>query len=106
MGALARGAAGAIGHRDEIGRQRLEPLDRLPQNYLHRLVFRREEFERHIDAAFLAAGKAAGANGTVHHATSRRAGAASSARTSRASHSDTAILPSEPGSGLRLLCIT
>ena len=31
MGALARGTARAIGHRDKSGRQRLQPLDRGPQ---------------------------------------------------------------------------
>ena len=46
MGALAGRSAGAIGHGDEIGRERRETLDRLPQAALHLLGLRREELER------------------------------------------------------------
>src|SRR6266404_153492 len=45
MGALPRGPAGAIGHRDEIGSQRRKTLDGFPQAALHFLGFRREELE-------------------------------------------------------------
>ena len=51
VGALARRAAGAIGHRDEIRPQRREPLDRLPQRLLHLLGLRRKELERDADRA-------------------------------------------------------
>ncbi len=45
MGALAGRAAGAIGHRDEVGAERRQPLDGLPQAALHLLGLRREELE-------------------------------------------------------------
>src|ERR1700722_17020327 len=45
MGALARGSAGAIGHRDEVGGGRSPALDGLPQIALHLLALGREEFE-------------------------------------------------------------
>ncbi len=44
-GALARGAARAIGDGDELRAQRREALDRFPQHLLHRIGGRREEFE-------------------------------------------------------------
>ena len=47
--ALARRAAGAIGHRDEIRRERREPRDRLPEILLHLLGLRRKELERDAD---------------------------------------------------------
>ena len=50
VGALARRAARAVGHRHEIRPQRREPLDRLPQRALHLLGLRREELERDVDA--------------------------------------------------------
>src|ERR1700687_6165653 len=46
MGALPGRSAGAIGDRDEIGRERRETLDGLPQAALHLLRLRREELER------------------------------------------------------------
>ena len=46
MGALAGRTAGAIGHGDEVGRERRQTLDRLPQAALHLLGLRREELER------------------------------------------------------------
>ena len=46
VGALARRAAGAVGHRDEARPQRFEPLDRGPQPLFHLLRLRREELER------------------------------------------------------------
>ncbi len=62
MGALAGGAAGAIGHRDEIRAQRRKPRHRLPQRLLHLLRLGRKEFERDADAALAAGvGDAAGA---------------------------------------------
>ena len=45
MGALAGRAAGAVGHRDEVGRERRQPLDGVPQAALHLLGLRREELE-------------------------------------------------------------
>ena len=45
MGALAGRSAGAIGHRDEIRRERRQPVDGLPQVLLHLLGLRREELE-------------------------------------------------------------
>jgi hypothetical protein len=45
MGALAGRSAGAIGHRDEIGRQRRETLDGVPQAALHLLGLGREELK-------------------------------------------------------------
>src|SRR5690242_11663092 len=45
MRALARGAAGAIGHGNKAWMQRLESLDRFPQHLLHFLCLRWEEFE-------------------------------------------------------------
>ena len=92
--ALARRAAGAVGDRDEIRRQRRQPLDRLPQDLFHLRRLRREEFERHLDAAALAAGETAGAARSSRHLPLRRLPPCS-ARASRASHSDTAILPSD-----------
>ena len=78
VGALARRAAGAVGHRDEIGLERRQPRDRLPQRLLHLLGLRREELERDADAALVAGvTKRLRADGGAHHATSRAAGAAS-----------------------------
>ena len=51
MRALARGAAGAVGHRYEARPQRLEPPDRVPQRLLHLLRLGREELEGDIDVA-------------------------------------------------------
>ena len=45
MGALAGRSAGAIGHRDEIRRQRRQPVDGLPQAALHLLRLGRKELE-------------------------------------------------------------
>ena len=45
MGALPRRSAGAVGDRDEVGRQRRQPLDGLPQALLHLLGLGREELE-------------------------------------------------------------
>src|SRR6185503_9588935 len=103
--ALARRAAGAIGDRDEVRCERLQALDRFPQDLLHALVLGREELERHADLAH-ARHETAGALSDVHQAAPRLAGTAISARASRASHSDTAIFTSEPGSGPSCLCIT
>ena len=91
--ALARRAAGAIGDRDEVRLQRREPRDRLPQRLLHLRGLRRKEFERDARCGAAPRAKAAGARRTVHQATSR-VGAASAMRGSRASQSETAILPS------------
>ena len=49
--ALARRAAGAIGHRDIARTKRLEPPDRAPQRLLHRRRLGREELERDVDGA-------------------------------------------------------
>ena len=59
--ALARRAAGAVGDRDEVGRERRQPRDRFPQRLLHLLGLRREELERDADAASVAGVEAAGA---------------------------------------------
>ena len=48
VGAVARGAVGAIGHRHEPRPQRREPLHRLPQRRLHLRRLRRKELERHL----------------------------------------------------------
>ncbi len=48
MGALPRRSAGAIGHRDEIGRQRRETFYRLKQAAFHLLRLGREELERDV----------------------------------------------------------
>src|SRR4030081_3844105 len=45
MGALARRAAGAIGHGNEVGREWRKTLDGLPQTALHLLGLRREKLE-------------------------------------------------------------
>ena len=45
MGALAGRSAGAIGHRDEVGRQRRQPVDGVPQAALHLLGFGRKELK-------------------------------------------------------------
>ena len=45
MGALAGRSPGAIGHRDEIGRERRQPVDGLPQRALHLLGLGRKELE-------------------------------------------------------------
>ena len=50
VGALARRAAGAIGHRDEIGLKRRQPRDRFPQRLLHFRGLGRKEFERDANA--------------------------------------------------------
>ena len=47
--ALAGRAAGAVGHRHEMRRQRRKPLDRVPKRTLHLFGLRRKELER--DAA-------------------------------------------------------
>src|SRR6185436_1908464 len=83
-----RRTAGAVGDRNEVRRQRAQTLDRLPEILLHLLGLGREELERHTDR---------------HHATSRTS-LATWTRVSRPSQSETAILPSEPGSGGRLRC--
>src|SRR5436190_16616904 len=54
VGPLARGAAGAVGHRHEGWIERLEPVDRGPQGLFHRLGLRGEELEREADAALAA----------------------------------------------------
>src|SRR5690348_4443746 len=46
MGALTGRATGAIGHRDEIGGQRRQAVDRVPEIALHLLRLGREELER------------------------------------------------------------
>src|SRR5262249_11982303 len=103
--ALARGAARAVGDRDEIRLERRKAGDRVPQRLFHLLGLRREELEGDADAALPAIAEAldeaAGARLGLHHATSR-AGAASVMRGSRPSQSETAILPSEAGSGAKL----
>src|SRR6202012_865586 len=45
MGALAGRAAGAIGHRNEAGIERLQAADGLPKTLLHVSGLRRKEFE-------------------------------------------------------------
>src|SRR6185312_16790874 len=49
VGAFARLAAGAISDRYERGTQRLKTLNRGPEDLLHHLGLRREEFERNVD---------------------------------------------------------
>src|ERR1700759_789538 len=105
MGALARRATGAVCHRDEVGGKRRQAADRVPQGRLHLGRLRREELERDADAVGVA-DEAARARALAHHATSRFAEVASARRGSRASHSETAILPSEWGSGGKLWCET
>src|SRR5579871_5622996 len=101
--ALARRAAGAVGDGDEARRQRRQALDRIPQVLLHLLRLRREELEGDADRTGIAVVEASRAGGGFsHHATSRPTSAIS-VRGSRASHSETAILPSDPSSGTRLL---
>ena len=46
VGALARRAAGAVGHRHETGPQRRQTLDRMPQRIHHFLRLGWKEFER------------------------------------------------------------
>ena len=70
VGALARRAAGAIGHRDEGRPQRRQPRDRLPQRLFHLRGFRREESKETRILRGMPADEAAWA-GCVHHATSR-----------------------------------
>ena len=53
VGALARGATGAIGHRDEIRGEGGETFDHIPQAALHLLGLRREELKRDIRQAGL-----------------------------------------------------
>ena len=45
MGALAGRSAGAIGHRDEIRRERRQPVDGVPQVALHLFGLGRKELE-------------------------------------------------------------
>ena len=97
VGALARRAAGAIGDGNEIRLKRRQPADRLPQRLLHLRGFGRKEFERHADAARLAGIDEAAFTRRVHQATSRVFGVASTMRGSRASQSETVILPCGPG---------
>ena len=51
MSALARRAAGAVGHGDKTRPQRFEALDRGPQPLFHLLCLRREELERNAGRA-------------------------------------------------------
>src|SRR5215470_3376032 len=105
VGTLACRSAGAVGDRDEGGSERRESRDRLPQGFFHLLGLWRKELEGNVHTAPLWRETA----GTrcrygLHQATSRRS--ASARRGSWASHRDTAISPSEPGSGATLLCTT
>src|SRR5215468_8340406 len=103
--ALPGRSPGPVGDGDEGGRERRKPRYRLPQGPFHLLGFGWKELEGDAHAAPLLR-EAAGARlgDGLHQATSRRP--ASARRGSWASHRDTAILPSEPGSGARLLCTT
>src|ERR1700719_3022193 len=78
-------------------RSRVEPADRLPQRLLHLRGFGRKKLKRHADAARLAGIDEAAFTRRLHHATSRVFGVASTMRGSRASPSETAILPCGPG---------
>ena len=95
VGALAGRAAGAVGDRDEVRRERREPRDRLPQGLLHLLGLRREELEGDADARVRGCGS--GWRAAAVRAPSRdlARGRRCTMRGSRASQSDTAILPSE-----------
>src|SRR5262245_18885722 len=111
--ALARRSAGAVGDRDEVGAQRRKPCDRFPKRRFHLLGLGWKEFERDVDAAraaiLLAALKETARTRKqlrFHQATSRATGCASTMRGSRPIQSETAILPSEPGSGARFCSST
>src|SRR5262249_37870077 len=117
VGALAGRTAGAVGHRHEIGFERREPGDGFPKGLFHLLGLRREELGGDADAALGAgAHEAAGARLGIHQATSRSGATAAGAaaadgsaiarRVSRPSQSETAILPSEAGSGASVCCRT
>ena len=99
VGALARRAAGAVGHRDEIRLERREPCDRFPERLLHLRGFRREKFERDVQMRRARAGvdEAARRAARSSRHLARLPAARSTMRGSRASQSDTAILPSGPG---------
>src|SRR5690606_21784553 len=88
-GAFACRAPCPVGHRNELRRERLEPLDRLPQPRFRVVGLGREELERHPDAA--ADVGAARKAELVHYAISAFAfvspGPAISRRRSCASHS-------------------
>ena len=110
--ALARRAAGAIGHRHEPGLQRLEPPDRRPQRLLHLLRLGREELEGDVDVA-VAEQAAAALLGAVHLKQSApacarfyRFCAAAAACGRAATHTDTvsfAVPLSTPGARSRRL---
>jgi len=80
VGALARRAIGAVGHRHEARHERRQALERAPQGRLHRGVRRREELERNPDRII---------SGCVSHAAPSAlvtcAGRAASARPTAAS---------------------
>ncbi len=94
MGALAGRAAGAVGHRDEIRRQRRQPRDRLPQRLLHLRRLRREEFERDMQPASVA-GAASGlrAAGSSRHLAARPVAPARCADRARATATPRSCLP-------------
>ena len=97
--ALARRAAGAVGHRHEARLQRLEPPDRRPQRLLHLLRLGREELEGDVDvavadqpaAAFLGPCPSRSIRSSLRSL--RRCAAASPAAGRPASHIDTVSLP-------------
>src|SRR6202030_4000741 len=86
--------------------ERRQPIDRLPQRLLHLGGLGRKELEGNADARRGAAmNEAARArSGGNHQATSRAVAPASAMRGSRPSQSETAILPSEFGSGGSVFC--
>ena len=71
MGALAGRAAGAIGDRDELRRQRRQPLDRLPQGLLHLLGRWAGRTRTRRGCGGRCGMKRLARSGGVHHATSR-----------------------------------
>ncbi len=105
--ALARRAAGAVGHRDEIRRQRRQPLDRLPQRLAPSppcWAGRIRTTRRCGCSATTSGWREADACITPPRACSA---SPRSARAYRAPATATPrSCPSEPGSGGRLLCIT
>ena len=95
--ALAGRAAGAVGDRDEVRVERLEPLRRLPEVRLHLRRLRREELEGDAN------GRAGSAqrNGLGHQANSTSLFGKESEmiRGSSASQSATVSLPDSPFAG-------
>src|SRR5271168_4265115 len=93
VSAFAGRTAGAVGHGDKCGVQRLEPGRRLPQVRLHLRGLRREELERDVNMRSGAAAQRNGLGGHQANSTSLLGNESEMTRGSWAIHSTTVSLP-------------